>query len=86
MGRHVGILDVMMPGLDGIQVCRALREHKNLRGLAISFFSLQKAIRKILSEDLREGADDYIVKPFDLKELRARIRVGVTSPRLSNHD
>lgn len=75
-GPTLGILDVMMPGLDGIQVCRALREHKNSRPFYLILLT-SKGDQEDIVRGLEGGADDYIVKPFDLKELRARIRVGV---------
>ena len=65
------ILDIMLPGKDGIQVCRALR---NMR---IKTPVLMLTARDALEDrvlGLDSGADDYLVKPFEVDELRARVR------------
>jgi two-component system response regulator MprA len=65
------LLDVSMPGLDGLAVCRRLRA----RGLAVPILLL--TARDALAErvaGLDAGADDYLVKPFEIDELTARIR------------
>ena len=63
------ILDVIMSGLDGISICRAIRERSSV---PIIFLSARgQAIDRIIG--LRAGADDYLVKPFDLDELEARV-------------
>jgi two-component system, OmpR family, copper resistance phosphate regulon response regulator CusR len=65
------ILDVMLPKRDGIQVCRSLREQK------IATPILMLTARDALDDrvqGLDSGADDYLVKPFEIKELRARLR------------
>lgn len=75
-GRHrpdLVILDATMPRLDGWQVCQSLRRDPDLGAVPIMFLtgcaSVEDRIR-----GLEEGADDYLVKPFDLRELRARVR------------
>jgi two-component system, OmpR family, response regulator len=65
------ILDIMIPGIDGIAVCRALRESGKLTPV-IMLTARDRVADKIFGLDA--GADDYIVKPFDLGELFARIR------------
>lgn len=68
----LAILDWMMPGLDGIEVCRQLR----LRGDAAYVYVLlltARARTEDMVEGLEAGADDYVVKPFDAGELRARL-------------
>ena len=65
------ILDVMLPKRDGIEVCRSLRDQK------VSTPILMLTARDALDDrvqGLDSGADDYLVKPFEIKELRARIR------------
>lgn len=65
------ILDVMLPELDGISVCRRLRSQDNRAGI------LMLTARDTVEDrvvGLDAGADDYLVKPFDLKELLARLR------------
>ena len=72
----VGILDWMMPGLDGLQVCRALKENGG-SNLIYLILLTSKGERSDIVEGLEAGADDYMTKPFDLQELRARVSVGV---------
>ncbi len=67
------ILDVMMPGMDGIEVCRQLRADDTYRLLPILFLSAKSATEEVI-EGLDAGGDDYIVKPFELTELNARVR------------
>lgn len=64
------ILDIMLPGLDGFQVCRQVRETRNIPILLVS--ARQEDVDKIRGLGL--GADDYIVKPFSPTELVARVK------------
>lgn len=64
------ILDIMMPGMDGLEVCRAIRRDRNVPILMLSAKS--EDIDKILG--LKTGADDYLTKPFNPLELVARVR------------
>jgi DNA-binding response OmpR family regulator len=64
------VLDVMMPGIDGITICRLLRERSAVPIILLS--SRNESFDRIIG--LRAGADDYIGKPFDLDELEERIR------------
>ncbi|TCL38695.1 DNA-binding response OmpR family regulator [Anaerospora hongkongensis] len=64
------LLDVMLPGHDGFQVCRQVREHKNTPILLIS--ARREDIDKVRGFGI--GADDYIVKPFSPNELVARVK------------
>lgn len=67
------LLDVMMPGLDGTEVCRRLRSDPRTIGTAIIFLTAKtQSTDKIAG--LSAGADDYISKPFDPPELSARVR------------
>jgi two-component system response regulator MprA len=68
---HLVVLDVMMPGLDGIEVCRRLRASN--RDLAILLLTGRASVPARI-EGLDAGADDYLVKPFAFDELLARIR------------
>lgn len=64
------VLDVGLPGLDGLSLCRTLREE----GLAVPVLML--SARKAIDDrvvGLENGADDYLVKPFSLRELKARV-------------
>ena len=67
------LLDVMLPGLDGWQVCREIRKKSNIPILMITAKS--DTFDKVLGLEL--GVDDYIVKPFDSKEVIARIKAVV---------
>ena len=68
------ILDVMMPGMDGYMVCKELKEHESTKNLPIIILSAKVSVDdKIKAMDL--GIDDYIIKPFDPRELEARIRM-----------
>jgi phosphoserine phosphatase RsbU/P len=72
----LAILDWMMPGLDGIQVCRKVR--KTLTSAPPYLILLTaKGRREDIVTGLRAGANDYVTKPFDREELRARVQVGV---------
>lgn len=64
------LLDVMMPGLDGFTVCRALREHGNK--VPILMLTAKGLVDDRVT-GLNSGADDYLVKPFSIRELLARI-------------
>jgi two-component system alkaline phosphatase synthesis response regulator PhoP len=64
------ILDLMLPGKDGIEVCRDLRA-KGIRTPILMLTARDQVVDKVLG--LRIGADDYLTKPFDMAELLARI-------------
>lgn len=66
------VLDVMLPGMDGITLCRTLREKHGCRTPIIMLTARDTVPDRVLGLD--SGADDYLVKPFALKELAARIR------------
>jgi DNA-binding response OmpR family regulator len=66
------ILDIIMPGMDGIAVCRQLRSNPNYVSLPILFLTAKGSTDDIV-EGLDAGADDYVIKPFELAELRARV-------------
>jgi len=71
---EIAILDWMMPGLDGIEVCRKVRATPGASTYLILLTAKDEMMD--LVEGLAAGADDYIVKPFDPAELQARIAVG----------
>src|SRR5688572_20889993 len=66
------ILDVMLPGLNGIQVCKGLRERGDQTPVILLTARSQEA-EKV--QGLDAGADDYVTKPFGVQELLARVRV-----------
>lgn len=65
------ILDRMLPGMEGLEVCRRLRQHSNIPIILLT----AKAEVTERVEGLDSGANDYLVKPFHLEELLARIRL-----------
>ena len=68
------LLDVMMPGMDGYEVCNRLRQQSSTVNIPIIMLTaLDQIDSKVLG--LRTGADDYITKPFDMRELRTRIEI-----------
>ncbi|MGI5898810.1 MAG: response regulator transcription factor [Christensenellales bacterium] len=67
---HIVLLDVMMPGMDGWQVCREIRKTSNIPIVMVT--AKDETFDKVLGLEL--GADDYITKPFDPKEMVARIK------------
>ena len=67
------ILDVMLPGIDGFEICKKVRETKNIPIIMVS--AKKEDIDKI--RGLGVGADDYMTKPFDLHELLARIEANL---------
>lgn len=75
------VADVMMPGLDGLELTRALRaDDPATRGLPIILLSA-RAGEEAMAEGLAIGANDYIVKPFSARELMARVRVQLEMAR-----
>ena len=67
------ILDVMLPGMDGMQIFRAMKENEMTRGIPVIFLTARGALEDRL-EGLSLGADDYVTKPFSPKELVLRVR------------
>jgi two-component system phosphate regulon response regulator PhoB len=76
------LLDLMLPGIDGLEVCRKLREDPRTRDLLIVMLTA-KGTEADVVVGLSLGADDYIVKPFSTSELMARIKAVLrrTEPR-----
>lgn len=69
------ILDWVMPGVDGMELCRRIRERQSASYQYILIVTANDA-RQDVVRGLEAGADDYLTKPFDKGELRARLRVG----------
>ena len=67
----IAILDIMLPGIDGFEVCRRIREQSSSIGI-IMLSAKGEIFDKVLGLEL--GADDYMIKPFDSKELVARVK------------
>jgi phosphate regulon transcriptional regulator PhoB len=67
------LLDIMLPDLDGLEICRRLRADERLRSLPVIFLTAKGAeIDRVLGLEI--GADDYVVKPFSPRELLARVK------------
>ncbi len=80
---HLAILDWMMPGLDGVEVCRRLRAAERPFPLYLIVLTARGNSEDIV-EGLRAGADDYVTKPFNREELRARVQAGERVLTLQN--
>jgi len=72
---RLAILDWMMPGLDGVQLCRDLKGANDGRTRYLILVTSKSDCQDVV-KGLEAGADDYMIKPFDAEELRARVRVG----------
>jgi two-component system OmpR family response regulator len=72
-GPHAAIVDLMLPGEDGFQLTRKLRQDPELYILVLT----ARDTTQDLVQGLEGGADDYVVKPFELDELVARLRAGL---------
>lgn len=67
------LLDIMMPGMDGYEVCARLKKYPVTRNIPVIMLTAKDAVReKVKGLDI--GADDYVTKPFNLNELKARIK------------
>ena len=85
---HLIVLDIMLPDIDGYEVCRKLRTSTRTSHIPVIFLT-QKDERSDRLQGLELGADDYITKPFDIEELKLRVqnaiaraeRESLTDPR-----
>jgi two-component system phosphate regulon response regulator PhoB len=73
VGPDLVILDVMLPGINGLDVCRKLKQNETTRSLPVILLTAKSEDADIIS-GLELGADDYITKPFSPKVLIARVR------------
>ena len=78
---ELAVLDWMMPGVEGIEICRRLRTTPGFE-LVYVILVTSRGGKEDLSYGLAAGANDYITKPFDPVELQARVRVGERMVRL----
>ncbi|MGH9863924.1 MAG: response regulator, partial [Candidatus Acidiferrales bacterium] len=72
---RLAILDWMMPGIEGIEICRRVRERSG-RPYTFMILLTARGQKQSLLAGMKAGADDYLSKPFDAEELRARLQVG----------
>jgi PleD family two-component response regulator len=77
------ILDIRLPDIDGYEVARRLRAHRKTNQIPIIFLTDQRA-RASKLKGLALGADDYVTKPFDVQELRLRVRNALKRAHLGN--
>lgn len=82
-GPRLALLDWIMPGLDGLAVCREVRQKHQEPYIYIVLLT-SKDLKKDIVEGLESGADDYLVKPFDPPELAARLRTGLRILKLED--
>ncbi|MBN1247054.1 MAG: response regulator [Anaerolineae bacterium] len=80
---NVIVLDIMLPDIDGYEVCRRLRTNLRTSHIPIIFLT-QKDERSDKIHGLELGADDYITKPFDVEELRLRVRNTIQSAEVAS--
>lgn len=79
------LLDLMIPGLDGFDVCKEIKADKDLKKTAIIILTAKgEELDKVLGLEL--GADDYITKPFSVRELLARIKAVLRRANTSTYD
>jgi phosphoserine phosphatase RsbU/P len=79
----IALLDWMMPGIDGIDICRGLRANPALNGVYLILLTSRDTQAHVV-EGLRAGANDYITKPFNNEELLARVNIGVQTVQLQS--
>jgi two-component system cell cycle response regulator len=72
---QLAVLDWMMPGMDGIELCRKIRDRDHGTYCYVLLLSAKDEKQDVVA-GLEAGADDYLTKPFDVDELRARVRAG----------
>jgi len=73
---RLALLDWMMPGMDGLEICRRVRGRSSQPYVYIMLLTANDKVGNLV-EGLESGADDYLTKPFHPQELRARLRVGL---------
>jgi len=79
----LAILDWLMPGMDGIDICRQIRERPQVRPNYLILLTARRE-QEDKVQGLQSGADDYITKPFNREELHARVQVGMRVLALQN--
>jgi two-component system cell cycle response regulator len=81
---RLALLDWIMPEMDGVEVCREIRRRKDQAYTYLILLSSRESKEDIVA-GLESGADDYLTKPFDVDELKARLRTGHRILELEDH-
>src|SRR3954451_5251038 len=76
------LLDLMLPGIDGVEVCKRLRADSNVPIIMLT--ALVEEVDRIVGLEI--GADDYVTKPFSMRELMARVRAALRRTRMKPDD
>jgi len=79
-GPDLVLLDVMMPGMSGLDVCRSLRRSPQLSGVPVIMLTA-RAQESDIAQGFEAGADDYVVKPFSPRELSSRVQAVLARSR-----
>ena len=81
------LLDIIMPGMDGFEVCRRIKQNEQLRHIPVVFLTALKTSAESRIKALEAGADGFLSKPVDREELIAEIRtmVKIKLPRSEEH-
>jgi len=75
VGPRLALLDWLMPGLNGLEVCREIRRHSEYPYIYMILLTARTSKQDVV-KGLEAGADDYLTKPFHMEELKARLRCG----------
>lgn len=75
-GPQLVVLDWLMPGMDGIEICQQIRSRPQTRPIYLILLTARRGQEDKI-HGLQSGADDYITKPFNREELRARVQIGI---------
>lgn len=77
----MAIIDWMMPGIDGLELCRRVKREPSLAGTHVILLTAKNDQQDVVAA-LQAGADDYVVKPFKFEELRTRVHAGLRAAAL----
>lgn len=79
----LAVLDWMLPGMDGVEICRTIREKKLTDPAYLIILTVRNRTEDII-KGLKAGANDYIVKPYKIEELKVRVGVGCRILEMQN--
>jgi CheY-like chemotaxis protein len=84
VGPRLALLDWLMPGMDGLEICRRARATPETQSTYLILLTARNQ-REDIIEGLSAGANDYVAKPFDREELRLRVQIGQRILELQSH-